>query len=98
MGDKVRRSTRWTALTTGATVLAMALLAAPASATDFDPPTDTTGPAPTQPEAPPSSGDDYAPSGPSYGQVKNCSVVSTPNYIGLSCGSGGGEVQTVKEY
>ena len=44
------------------------------------------------------SGGDYAPSGPQYGTVSGCSVVSTPNYIGLSCGGGGGEVQTVKEY
>ena len=57
---------------------------------------DTSGPAPTDSEPP--AGDDYSSSGPSYGHVSNCSVVSTPNYIGLSCGSGGGEVQTVKEY
>jgi hypothetical protein len=44
------------------------------------------------------SGDDYAPSGPSHGTVSGCAVVSTPSYIGLSCGGGGGEVQTVKEY
>ena len=62
------------------------------------PPPPTSGTPPTS-EGPATSTDDpYSSSGPSYGQVSNCSVVSTPNYIGLSCGSGGGEVQTVKEY
>jgi hypothetical protein len=48
--------------------------------------------------SPSSSGGDYGSSGPSYGTVSNCSVVSTPNYIGLSCGSGGARQQTVGEY
>jgi hypothetical protein len=61
------------------------------------PPADNpSGPAPSG--GTPSSDDPYSSSGPSYGQVSNCSVVSTANYIGLSCGSGGAEVQTVKEY
>lgn len=104
MGERLMTTMRTRTVTMlGATAVAVALSVAgavPAYANGMGepPPTTPTGPAPSQPEAPPSTGDDYAPSGPSYGQVSNCSVVSTPNYIGLSCGSGGGEVQTVKEY
>jgi hypothetical protein len=83
-----------------ATLVFSVLGAAPALANgmggDPNPEPPTSGTA--SPGGSTSTGDDYSSSGPSYGQVSNCSVVSTPNYIGLSCGSGGAEAQTVGEY
>lgn len=49
--------------------------------------------------SPVSTGGDYGSSGPSTGTVSGCRVVSTPSFVGMSCGSGGaGAGQTVKQY
>jgi hypothetical protein len=80
------------------TALVLALGTSPAMATDFDPPPADNPSGPPASDSPSSTSDPYSSSGPSYGTVSNCSVVSTPNFLGVSCGNGAGEGQTVKEY
>lgn len=102
----MQRNRRGLRARVGAALVATALgaavaVAAPAHAIDpggGDPPPPPPPSDGGSTEPPPSTGGPYTSSGPSYGQVSNCSVVSTPNYIGLSCGSGGAEVQTAGEY
>ena len=53
---------------------------------------------PADPGGTPGNGNPYGASGPSYGSAGGCSVVSTPSYIGVSCGDGSVQQQTVREY
>ncbi len=105
MGDSTMTTMRTRTVSLFAVVLTAALVlvgaVAPAQAGTGmggppPPPVDTTGPA--DPGGTPDSGDPYGSSGPSYGNAGGCSVVSTPNYIGLSCGDGSAQQQTVREY
>ncbi len=82
-------------------VAAMLLAALPASADDppgwGDPPPP---PGNTDPPPPPAGGGDTpgdAVTGPTSGQVGDCSVVSSPSFLGLACGSGSSQNLTVKQ-
>ncbi len=74
------------------------LVGSPAHA-DFDPPPPPPGPGPSGPSGPPPA-DTPGPSstgGTNYDSVGNCAVVSSPSYLGMSCGTGSGDRRTVKQ-
>ena len=58
-------------------------------------PRSTSVPTPTTPTSYGDSGDTVT--GPTTGTVGSCSVVSSPSYLGLACGSGGGASLTPKQ-
>lgn len=90
-------------------LVGMLLVAAPALA-DFDPPPPPgpTGPPPGPPPGPtgpPAGGDETTTGsggatdsgGTNVGSAGNCAVVSSPSYLGLSCGTGSADTRSPKE-
>ena len=74
-------------LVLGAPVIA--ILSPDAAVASLSPPSGPTGPS-----DPPPSGDGGT---PTYGTVKNCAIVSSSSYLGMSCAGSSNNGQTVKE-
>jgi hypothetical protein len=80
-------------------VLAALLLAAPAHA-DFNPPPPPPPPGGGTGNPPPpagGSGDPSSSGGTNVGTAGNCSIVSSPSYLGMSCGDGSMNRESIKQ-